>query len=341
MISGKKGFWVLFLLSLCLQLPACITTTQGMLSDEAIVLRSGVEIPCEIVEIGDDFIFFDAEIRQDQYTFGDQIAIGEVEFVRRRQKNDFIYIPIEKYIFEGKREYDLGEPSAATEAEPALENESIAEEQNAILADEFRRMKSDDEQETGKNEAARSQIGLSGLPVLPEPGMNDYSIGIKLSADQLLKSDEKAEADLSQIVDLIVLSGAGGLILYRAGILQAKEIKLGDSQASLVQQLKVSEAWSERKRGLLSAHKTAARSFEKGYREHSEAIAQALGYRSRTSTPFIHFILYLHQHGGHLSPKKQSLLKSWFGNVATNAIRDVLANFDDWYYLAALQLEDQ
>jgi hypothetical protein len=342
MLRSYKYIGYLFMFSfIALCMNACVTAARSYATSETLVLASGAEIPCEILEVDEDYIYFEAAIAQDRYKYGESLPIGEVKFVKVFRNDDVIYLTLEEYL-EQNTDFVLEEESGEETVSDEGGNEQI---HSNLLQKEFRRITdSNAEQKIQKQSITSPEFEGPGLrlqriasdSVLKK--MRKSGIGLRLpDARQTSSTSKVSVQEYADVADLIVASGATGLILYRAEQLSRDGVKLSDAQKKVIARIGASEQWQKRREGLLAAHRVASEDFAATYNDVMEDIAEKLGYRPADDQGDIaSFILYLHTHGGLQSSRTRRQMDTWFGEIATRAIADILANFSDWYYIAGI-----
>lgn len=317
---------------------------QQQPAPESLVLVSGIEIPCRIVEVDLDAIYFDALLQRDQYTYGDRMPFGEIRYIKVWRNGMYELFGVDDYIKTFTVPLEPEETEAVAGA-PAVSPQSRTPDQvqSGVIQSEFGRLQG----ETG----AAGQGQSSGSIGLQMPGAAGSGTGpsksgspIGLRAPDLLaeiKDRDSQPVNYSELADLIVASGSTGLVLYRATKLQEQGIALTKTQQELLAALRSSEMWQTRRRGLLEAHRFLATAFRTRYPAVRAEIERDPGFRARNEeTAFNDFVLHLHSHGDLRSARQRERLDSLFDRQFTRAMVDILANFNDWYYIAALQKDN-
>lgn len=344
--NSRHLIYILFILFL---LNACIATTRGVASSEALILASGVEIPCEILEVDDDYVYFEAAIAQDRYKYGESMPIGEVKFIKLFRQDDVIYLALEDYLkqntelFAEVEAYNEDEGEAEISDTEKSQNKQI---QSGLLEREFSRF-SEPEKEQRVDKPTFGSVGAEGPGLRLQKIAQDSllkknkksGIGLRIPGDlQKFTKPELSDSDYSDMADLIVASGAAGLILFRAEKFDQAGVALSGARQKLVDKIRSSQQWQKRREGLLAAHRVVAEDFAASYKDVKESVTEKFGFSARDDQDeFIAFMLFLHTHGGIQSPRKRRQLDEWFGEIATRAMADILANFDDWYYIAVIR----
>ncbi len=320
-------------------LTACASFMMKDAASEAIVLQDGTEVPCEILEIGDDIIIFEALHSRDRYTFGQEMPRGEVRAIRIFDGKAVSYVSVNEYLKIKGDEFSA--PGEVVQTDIPEEQDV----QRGVLDNEFKRIPRDNppsDTAAPQRQAAPnygSGLRLSDL-VLPDSARSGSSTGLQVTSfDNLQFSAKAGGANLEELAQLVVASGAAGLILYRAEKLPSEGVNLTTSQADLAQAIKSSELWKTRSSGLTEAHRVASEAFEASFKRARYTLGETIGFRARDErrNNFAAFMLHLRMNGGLRAPAKKRFMQEWFGEIATTATIDLLANFDDWYYLFVIK----
>ena len=329
---------VVALLFLAGMLSACIPTTRSFGTSEALVLEDGSEIPCEILEFDDEYVYFEPATAQDRFKYGDYLALGEVKFIKIFGNNTVELLSVDDYI-EQKTEI-------VEDASEALPSESTVntEAQTGVLEKEFSKFSQPKAiaQTAQVSQAEPQGPGMRLSRVLSDSVLKknrDSGVGLRLPNELATTSDSKmAEAAYRDIAELIVASGAAGLVFYRAEQLKKQGVDLPEASIELLDHLSSSEQWQQRVDGLRAATRVAREDFSNKYDEVRKSLTDKLGFRPQSGQDdFVAFVLHLHTNGGLRSPRKKQQIAEWFGELAERAFSDILANFDDWYYLVVIQ----
>ncbi len=324
--------WLVVLL-----MTSCAVPRIPTQATEALILQDGSEVPCRIIEINDQDIIIETYKPEDAYRYGDRVPVGQVKWIvvyKGRRANLYT---VDEYLrlYADQFEEIAGEPESPAPETPA-QTETPASSEN--------------QPEAGREPRPSSRQTRNNQPDAGGPGLRFQSsfldtaryrfqhpdIGLRLPQPPMPQSILPS-VNYADIADFIVISGAAGLVLYRAEKLAEEGIKLSPPRQSLVDAIRSSALWKERKKGLRAAHLFAARKFQEKFKELAPSLRKTFGFRARgTEDPFVQFLIFLHTHGN-LSAKKQRLrLQQWLGKEAVQAILDLLHNFDDWYYIAVV-----
>lgn len=343
-----------------LLLTACVAAQPQFTNSESLVLSDGSEVPCQILDIDDDYVYFEASLLQDRYKYGESLPIGEIKYIKVFRQDDIAYYHVDEFLDWIDRNAPLPtdeaypiaadeepeEPVSPAPAKPSTAgtrgNQTILS--SKVIRNEF--SKFEHQQTTAHTmlfpAPERSGPGLRSEAVInATEGNRKSGIGLRLP-DYLAAPIKNAleDAEIKEIADLVVSSGAAGLVLYRLDKLASERIQPSAAQRKLGIAIREADEWQKRRQGLGAAHRVAKEDFDRNYGEVEEEIANELGFRARSGRDaFLDFILFLHTHGGLQSRRHRNLLESWFGELATRAVSDILANFNDWYYLFVIRAQ--
>jgi hypothetical protein len=166
--------------------------------------------------------------------------------------------------------------------------------------------------------------------------------GVGLRMPEMQRTDSTPALNYNEIADLLAESGLAGQLLYEVSSGELKRRQLTRSQRQMVDALLQSRAWGIRKRDLRSAHLQALGEFEKVYKTASPTLSEL--FKLRPANPalvFLEFVQYLRAENAHLFSDKWENVEKTFSPATTNALRDLLNNYEDWYYLYGQELEKQ
>lgn len=305
---------------------------------EAIILWDSTVIPCRILEITEAEIFFEPLSTTQSFNYGDRISIGQVWKLRIIEEGKPLFVTVPEFLAM------VGGEPGASEPEPPAEGVAVQEEEGrvAVAAEQEVATRQDTVPATPVAEATPSGPGLrlrhSLLDSLPRE-FKKTVLGLHLPPPPEPPSLQP-EATFEEIADLIVSGGAAGLVLYRAETLQRENARLTRNQQRLIDAIRASARWRERKQGIMRAHRFASGKFREHFAFRATEIAEKLKFTPRGETDaFIQFMIYLHTHGDLSSQRQRRWMQEWFGEESAAAFRDLLANFNDWYYLAVARDE--
>jgi len=311
----------------------CALTRELGTVHESLILLDGTEVPVRIVEITEDEIRFEAISAEDAFRFGDRMLISQIEWIKLYDGYRTTLLTVDEYLRLNADQFEevVEEPRKPVGKTPESPLPTHSSQKAAAP-------------ETGSTPEPPAADELSG------PGLRFRSelldslywqrrrSGIGLGLPELPSARARIpEADYADLADFIVASGAAGLVLYRAEKFAEKGIRLSTPRQLLVDAIRGSTMWKNRKQGLKAAHRIAAEAFRENFDRYQRDIRATLGFRARQgSDAFIQFVIYLRTHGSLMSRKQREHVRRWFGEEAEQALIDLLANFDDWYYIAVV-----
>ncbi len=296
-------------------LSGCAAPLQQLSSaPHVLVLTDGTRIPCEITDYSQDELFFQAYQAAQGYRYGERIIITKIERIGVRDQGRFRYFPVQEFI---DLYFERSEDARGKLVElplPTYEQQQTRQPVPATVPK--------------ANPAETDSAGKSG-------------IGFKMNLlTPLTPPEQKQPVDYASLADLIVNSGAAGLVLYRAEQNQQAGIDPDSSQQQLISAIRQSSLWQERKTGLRAAHRFALESFRTIYNDAPQQLRRTFGFRAPTEMdPFIAFLIFLKNNGSLLKARQIEKAQELFGEQGTRAMQDILANFDDWYYIVVLQAQ--
>ena len=278
-----------------------------------LVLKDGGEIKATVYDVWQGEVYFRAASARQAYDYGEMMALAKIARVRLE---DGRVLPPQEFAQYWKGEE--AEPSTAA-APPAPARSAPAAPPPAAAYGPGLRLQSVVANDTLR---ARGGVGLR-LPEMP-------------------RSNATPALNYNEIADLLAESGLAGHLLYQvsSGDLQSRQ--LTSSQRLMLDALLQSRAWAARKRDLRSAHLLALGEFEKVYKEASPSLYEL--FKVRPANPalvFLEFVQYLRAENAHLFSDKWEKVEKTFSPAAASALRDLLDNYEDWYYLYGQEVEKQ
>ncbi|RMD97201.1 MAG: hypothetical protein D6814_09940 [Calditrichaeota bacterium] len=343
-----KGFAFatkLGLIGLLVFASSCAVNRQYAPANEALILVDGTQIPCRISEITDQEIIFRALNAKDAYQYGNHMPLGQIEWIQVARNGRAIFLTVDEYLKMHADQFEKvveNEPERSGEVQkpaPNVPEPSTVNETREVKPAQKAAGQKPEQPPATQTSTTPEGPGLRLQSVLadtlPYRGFRS-GLGLRLPVPPAPPSLIPA-ADFANLADFIVASGAAGLVLYRAEKFAAEGIKLSKPRQKLIDAIRASKMWRARKEGLREAHRIAAAEFKARYKELAAEMQRTLGFRaSRKADPFVQFVIYLHTHGNLSSRTQRNRIRVWFGQEAQQALVDILANFDDWYYVAVI-----
>jgi hypothetical protein len=198
---------------------------------------------------------------------------------------------------------------------------------------------------TGQSESVRQN-----LPPASGPGMRmtnrmldsaaiQNSIGLRL-ADLPPLAPSSAELNYPELANLLAEAGLVGRLLneINSGVLAARE--LTKSQKQLLDAVAQSGAWTARKNALREAERAAKNKFEALAQTQPDWLSKEFRFQpAADKNAFEEFVQFLHVQNVVYFDDKWQQVETAFGADAATALRDILNNYDDWYFLFGEPLE--
>ncbi len=289
-----------------------ILTRPASAQEEAVTLflKDGEEIKATVYDVWKGEIYFRAASARQAYEHGEMMALAQL--ARVRMADGRLFAP-QEFVEYWKGE--TPEPKTTTEpmrttpppSPPPREYGPGLRLQSVVSRDTLR---------------ARGGVGLR-MPEMP-------------------RDNSSPALNYNEIADLLAESGLAGQLLYEVSSGDLQRRQLTPSQRQLVDALLQSRAWAVRKRELRSAHLLALGEFEKIYKDASPSLYEL--FKLRPANPalvFLEFVQYLRAENAHLFSDKWEKVEKTFSPATVNALRDMLNNYEDWYYLYGQELEKQ
>jgi hypothetical protein len=283
-----------------------------------LLLTDGTEIKCTVYDVWQGEIYFRAATARQAYEYGEMMALAKITHVRLQDGRALAPQEFVKY-WRGETPEASASSALAAQSPPA--------------------------------KTASPPPAASPPPVEYGPGLRLQSVvahdtlrgsGVGLRLPQMPRLDSTPALQYNEIADLLAESGLAGHLLYEMSSGDLKRRQLTPSQRQLVDALLQSRAWAARKRDLRSAHLQALAEFEKVYQNAGPSLNEL--FKLKPANPalvFLEFVHYLRAENAHLFSDKWEKVENTFTPATTAALRDLLNNYEDWYYLYGQELEKQ
>jgi hypothetical protein len=279
-----------------------------------LLLDSGEEIQCRVIEVWQGDLIFEAKAADDVYRYGDRISVDKVSGVKL---SDGRVLRIKEFVdyLEGRQLPQVPTP-VRSEAPPSL----------------------------GKSEA---EIGMKLTPRVLK-GVSEKSdtlsasrIGLHLF-DYPPPSGQQNVLALNEIAELLAELGLAGRVLQETSRGSLANRALSESQQRLLEALKGSPIWQRRKIDLRDAHQKSMAAFMTEFVQRPEMLRSEFGFEVRNpQTAFIEFVQFVYTTAVVNVDSEWQKVKELFGAQGAAALFDVLNNYDDWYFLYGAQLESR
>lgn len=277
-------------------------------SPVTLILQSGEEIHCRVMDIWKGEIFFAATSADAAYRYGDRVSLDNV--ARVKLKDGRTLSPGEFIDYRAGRYRPTAPASAPPAAAPAPAK-------------------------------AEAQAGMRLTPRVLQAASEkpDTRIGLRLR-DVPATGAQQSSLEVDQLADMLAEIGMAGRLLHESsrGILSHRQ--LTDSQRHLIEALKQSAVWQRRKADLRDAHQQAAAAFTAPYEQQKQLLRSQFGFAAqRPTTAFLEFVQYLHLTATANVDSEWQKVEQFLGRRGAAALLDLLNNYDDWYYLYGAELE--
>lgn len=269
-----------------------------------LILQSGEEIRCRVMDIWKGEIIFEATSAEVVYRYGDRVSLDNV--ARVKLKDGQTLSPGEFIDYRaGRRRPSEAVTEAASpakvEAQPGL------------------RLSPNLQQTTGEKTAARVGLRWREIP---------YAEARQVSFD------------IIQVADMLAEAGLAGRLLYESHRGRMSSRKLTDSQHRVLDALEQSVVWQRRRADLREANQQSFAAFAATYEQQPHILRELLGFMAQQpATAFLEFIQYLHVTARANVESEWQEVEQLLGRRAAAAVLDLLNNYDDWYYLFGAELE--
>jgi hypothetical protein len=292
----------------CLLVPILVIAQDTPVT---LILKSGDEIQCRVVDVWKGEIYFEANSADDAYRFGDRVSIDNVAKVKLKDGRLLSAGEFVDYR-EGRRPVA---PAAQTASQPVSTTPTKAEARVGM------RLTAGAWQ--APTEKTDSRIGLR-LPEPPRP-----------SGQQII-------LELSQLADMLAELGMAGRVLHETAQGALANRKLTDTQQRLVEAIKQSSLWQRRKSDLREAHQQAFTAFNAHYGKDTGFLRKQFDFEPQNgSMAFLEFVQYLHITAAANVESAWQKVEESLGRRGAAALADILNNYDDWYYLYGSELESR
>ncbi|MDZ7301873.1 MAG: hypothetical protein ONB44_07005 [candidate division KSB1 bacterium] len=306
-MSGRKFSVLVFFLLVFLVL------ARAQEEKLTLILHGGEEIPCQIRKIAHDIIYFEAASTQSAFKWGEMIEIGKVAAVRRSNGQT---VSIREFLEQRNEVRAAAETAIPKPMPPAVAPSPRMSAPPARPSGPGMRLKNKLQDTT--RTASAIGLRLPEIPALPT----------------------RPELDYSELADLLAETGLAGKLLYEisAGALRGRILTKG--QQELVDAILMSPAWSARRQDLRQAQNVAKAEFNLLTQRQPDLISGEFHFRPLSQDQaYVEFIQFLHLENVPHFQDKWEKIRTIFGDEAAAAIRDILNNYEDWYYLFGQESE--
>lgn len=293
-----------------------------------LVLKGGGELVCTVTDIWQGEIYFEPASARDAYKYGEAIGLEKIETVRLSRN----------------RVMKPQEYAAYWRGETAAQEEEKAPPPKPVATQPLQTFPAP----SPKPIAPQPEPTAPAPPRESGPGLRMQSLevdttrvkgGIGLRYPELPRVETAPIAAYNQVADLLAETGMAGKLLYEVSSGALRRRELTQHQKQLIDALLQSRVWSSRKRELRQAHVKAADEFEHLARRNRNVFEALRFCPTDSQYAFLEFVQFLHAQNAHKFLDQWQNIEGLFGDEGASALRDVLNNYDDWFYLYGQELE--
>jgi len=273
-----------------------------------LMLLSGEEIYCRVMDIWRGQIIFEATSADVAYRYGDRVELDKV--ARIKLKDGRSLSPAE-FI-----DYREGRSRPVT---PAPEPPAPAPTPAKAQAKAGMRLTPGLLQTASEKSAARI-----GLRLREVPGTGGQQVSF----------------EVGQLADMLAELGMAGRLLHETSRGALSKRQLTDSQRLLIDAIMQSAIWQRRKTDLRDAYQQALAAFNTQQEQQPDILRTQFNFEPRQSaTAFPEFVQYLQATAAANVESEWQKVEQLLGRRGVAAMLDLLNNYDDWYYFFGAELE--
>jgi len=294
---------------------------QAQAEKAVLLLQGGEEIACKILRIAHGYIYFDAATKSLTYKYGDFIEIEKVAAVRL---GDGRTLTLNDYL----RARGLSQPTEEPPPSRPPGNDRPEIQTPPRNLPPVRAF-----------EPLPSGPGLRLTNPLTDTVKTSNPIGLRLP-DLPPPSAADIEMNYAELANLLAEAGLVGKLLneINSGALTTRV--LTKSQKELLNVIAQSPAWIARKSALREAQRVAAAEFNVLRQRQPDFLSREFRFNPATNKhAFEEFVQFLHVQNAVSFQERWEEVARAFGEEAATALRDILTNYDDWYFLFGEALE--
>jgi len=317
-ISPNAIAYFLFV-HLCLLFSAAFAQEKNV----TLILRGKDEIPCEVTRIAHGYVYFKAATKNLAFKYGDYIEVEKIAGVRLR---DGKILNIEDFM---EQRRGAEPPAGPVEAPPTPKPLGPPQ-----------------------REPKPQQTPASSLPPPPSgPGIRvtrqntdtpQTPTGIGLRLPEMPPSPPETELNYTELANMLAEAALAGKLLNEINSGNLTGRRWTKSQKELLDAIAQSPVWLTRKNALREAQRMAESEFNTLTFRNSILLAYEFQFRPTASKhAFLEFMQFLHLENAPHFQDQWKKVEANFGADAAVAIRDILNNYDDWFFLFGEPLEKQ
>lgn len=305
-----------------------VTASSLQAQERAVTLflKNGESFACTVLDVWKGTVYFEAASKRDAYTYGEAVTLENISHIRLangmeltpqafveswQNKRVATPAPTPSPTPEPKRAEPPPPPKATPAPQTQTPHPSLFPSTAAKIKLPYAALDS---------ARARTTVGSNWIEP-PQPPIT-------------------ASIEFSQLADLLAEGGMAGKLLYQVSKGELAGRELTESQRKLVDALLQSRAWAYRKAELREAHLKAYQEFGRVGQDNQQRLRDHFNFQATNKTyAFLEFVQFLHAENAQLFTDKWQKVETIFTPEAADALQDILANYDDWYYLYGQEIE--
>lgn len=308
------------------QIVFSVLVTAGSLQAQeravTLFLKNGESFACTVLDVWKGTVYFEAASKKDAYTYGEAIAVENLSHIRLANGNE---LTPQTFVESWQNKGVANLPAPSPPIEPEREKTPPPPKAAPVL-----------QTPQPSPPAPATKIKLP-YAALDSAGSRR---GVGSNWLEPPKPPITASIEFSQLADLLAEGGMAGKLLYQVSKGELAGRELTESQRKLVDALLQSRAWAYRKAELREAHLKAYQEFGRVGQGNQQRLREHFNFQASNETyAFLEFVQFLQAENAQLFTDKWQKVENVFAPEAANALLDILANYDDWYYLYGQEIE--
>ena len=322
----KTVFTTIVLLGAILLSCYQISQTKRQEYPAVLALQDGSVIQCKILDIDDERIIFRSLDKDMGYRYGESIPVFWVKYILTSDGSRYSVEDYVKYVQEGKPKEEVVVSPAPEEIEAPPEKPAPPEEPLPSKAPPAPEM---EDVARIKGELAEAKEEIERLKRELEEKMKQEFAIAKREAQRKIQPAPDIYAELST---LVLEAGVGGSLLIAA----EKRKDLSPHQIRFLKAITNSPHWKEKRETLKYLSDLAEKSLYRVYLYNPQDLRDKLGlsFNPDEEMDFLGLMRQLHRKlGTHVRMKDFRVLVQVVGEPGAKAIKDLLADYQDWLYI--------
>ncbi len=288
-------------------------------------LKNGESFACTVFDVWKGTVYFEAISKRDAYTYGEAVALENISHIRLANGNE---LTPEAFVESWQNKRVVNTPPPAPSPSSVPQREEPPPPPQAAPASPT------PQPSLFPTAAARVKLPYAALD------STRSRRGVGSNWIEPPKPPITAPIEFSQLADLLAEGGMAGKLLYQVSKGELAGRELTESQRKLVDALLQSRAWAYRKAELREAHLKAYQEFGRVGQANQPRLREQFNFQaSNEKYAFLEFVQFLHAENAQLFTDKWQKVKDIFPEDAAHALEDILANYEDWYYLYGQEIE--